>query len=149
LASLPSQPGSRQPVKFLIALLALGAWIALAGNKTGPLPPLGKFLSPFQGFWRNAAIGDPDDAASILPQLGKSSARTEFDRRGVPHVFATDYQALFFAQGYVTARDRLWQMDAQSRAGLGRLAEVMGPDLLPFDLERRRMGFARAVQADW
>ncbi|HEX2612903.1 MAG TPA: penicillin acylase family protein, partial [Fibrobacteria bacterium] len=60
---------------------------------------------------------------------------------------APDLRTLSYAQGFVTARDRLWQMDIQARAGLGRLAEVLGPKLVRVDMERRRMGLPTSAIA--
>ena len=52
------------------------------------------------------------------------------DAFGVPHIFAADEHDLFYLQGYVTAQDRLWQMDLYRRAAAGRLAEVLGEPAL-------------------
>ncbi|HCP74526.1 MAG TPA: penicillin acylase family protein, partial [Ktedonobacter sp.] len=49
-----------------------------------------------------------------------------FDRYGVPHIYARNEDDLFFAQGYVHAQDRLWQMEFNRRIGSGRLAEIFG-----------------------
>ena len=49
------------------------------------------------------------------------------DRWGVPHIYASTVHDLFFAQGYITARDRLLQIDLWRRVGTGKLAEVLGP----------------------
>jgi penicillin amidase len=132
---------------FVIALLHLAllwGWIALLDARRGPMPPMGRFLSPFEGFWRNAEPTEPEmgkgKGSEFTLEGLTGTVVAEFDRRGVPHLFAPDLHTLFFAQGFVTARDRLWQMDIQSRAGMGRLAEIMGPGLLRFDQERRRMG---------
>ncbi len=65
------------------------------------------------------------------------------DRFGVPQIFAENEHDLFFAQGYVHAQDRFFQMELQRRAGLGRLAELLGEDALPFDRLSRTVGFAR------
>jgi penicillin G amidase len=70
------------------------------------------------------------------------------DKYGVPHVFATDTHDLFFAQGYVTAQDRLWQMDVYRRAAEGRLAEVLGDPALESDRFMRTLGLGRAAQLD-
>ena len=59
------------------------------------------------------------------------------DHLGVPHVRAASYDDLFFAQGFVTAQDRLWQMDVSRRYAAGTLAEVLGPRLLPHDRRQR------------
>ena len=70
------------------------------------------------------------------------------DTYGVPHIFATDTHDLFFAQGYVTAQDRLWQMDIYRRAAEGRLAEVLGEPGLESDRFMRTLGLGRAAQLD-
>jgi len=55
------------------------------------------------------------------------------DPWGVPHIYARNLDDLFFAQGFVQAQDRLWQMEMYRRAGEGRLAEILGPEALPHD----------------
>ncbi len=55
------------------------------------------------------------------------------DRWGVPHIYARNIDDLFFAQGYVQAQDRLWQMDMYRRTYEGTLAEILGPSYLPHD----------------
>jgi penicillin G amidase len=70
------------------------------------------------------------------------------DAYGVPHIFATDLHDVFFAQGYVTAQDRLWQMDLYRRAAQGRLAEVLGEPGLDSDRFMRTLGLGRAARLD-
>jgi len=55
------------------------------------------------------------------------------DPWGVPHIYAENLDDLFFAQGFIQAQDRLWQMDMYRRAGEGRLAEILGPDAVRHD----------------
>src|SRR5215475_9478472 len=62
------------------------------------------------------------------------------DRWGIPHIYAESQDDLFFAQGFVAAQDRLWQMDLWRRAGEVKLAEVLGPRAV----ERDR--FARLIR---
>lgn len=64
------------------------------------------------------------------------------DRFGVPQIFASDEHDLFFAQGFVHAQDRFFQMELQRRAGHGRLSEILGEEALPFDRLSRTVGFA-------
>ena len=59
------------------------------------------------------------------------------DAHGVPHIEAATQDDLFVAQGYVTAQDRLWQMDASRRNSNGDLAEILGPTLLQHDKTQR------------
>jgi penicillin G amidase len=68
------------------------------------------------------------------------------DRHGVPHIDAATQQDLFLAQGYVTAQDRLWQMDAYRRNANGELAEIMGPSLLRHDKAQRMFQFRNVAQ---
>src|SRR5215475_2597693 len=70
------------------------------------------------------------------------------DTAGVPHCWAVSEHDAFFAQGFVHAADRLWQMDYDRRRGLGRAAEVVGPAGITGDALYRRVGLAAAVQRD-
>ena len=70
------------------------------------------------------------------------------DHYGVPHISAADDHDMLFLQGYVTAQDRLWQMDVYRRAAEGRLAEIFGQPALDSDKELRTIGLARAAKAD-
>ncbi|MDP7481068.1 MAG: penicillin acylase family protein, partial [Vicinamibacterales bacterium] len=63
------------------------------------------------------------------------------DEWGLPHIYAQNDDDLFFAQGYVMAQDRLWQMEMWRRWHEGRLAEIFGPDALDYDRRTRLMMF--------
>ncbi len=65
---------------------------------------------------------------------------------GVPHLFATDVDDLFFAQGYVHAQDRLWQMDITHRGTSGKISEIIGDDMLETDIFALTVGFRRAAE---
>ena len=67
------------------------------------------------------------------------------DRFGVPHIFAKNTADLFFAQGFVVAQDRMWQLEMWRRNGEGKLAEVLGKDYLRRDTFARMLRF----QGDW
>jgi len=71
------------------------------------------------------------------------------DRWGVPHIYAAHSHDLFFAQGFVHAQDRLWQMELNRRTAAGRLSEVFGAVALDTDRAVRAFGFNRLGQADW
>jgi penicillin G amidase len=73
------------------------------------------------------------------------------DAHGVPHIEAASQDDLFVAQGYVTAQDRLWQMDASRRNANGELAEVLGSSLVRHDKAQRVQQFrltARRIYAN-
>lgn len=81
-----------------------------------------------------------------LPGL-KKAVKVRRDERGIPYVEAEDESDLYFAQGYVTASDRLWQMDLFRRTARGELAEIFGKAALEEDKRRRTYGFAQAAEA--
>jgi penicillin amidase len=85
---------------------------------------------------------------SALPQLDgtiplkglSAPVRVTRDNHGVPTIDATTLEDLFYAQGYVTAQDRLWQMDVMRRFAAGEMAEILGPALIEHDREQRIIG---------
>ena len=85
----------------------------------------------------------PDQTVS-LPGL-RSRVTIRRDERGIPYIEATNDDDLYFAQGYVTAGDRLWQMDLYRRTVRGELSEIFGPTTLGEDKRRRAFGFARVL----
>ncbi len=68
------------------------------------------------------------------------------DAHGVPHIEAASQDDLLIAQGYVTAQDRLWQMDAYRRNAEGTLSEIMGPSLVAHDKAQRVLEFKNSAQ---
>ena len=71
------------------------------------------------------------------------------DKWGVPHIYAQNQQDLFFAQGYVAAQDRLYQIEIWRRTGAGELAEVFGPDYLDRDRIARLVRYRGDMDAEW
>ena len=136
-------------MKFAKAILgiALTSLVISAGNsKIGPLPPIIKFIDPFHGFWQNAELLDVDVPSNVSLDGLSSETNVVYDERGVPHVFADNNHDLYFLQGYLTAKDRLWQMEFQTHAAAGRLSEIVGDKALDFDLEQRRIGMTWAAE---
>ena len=92
-------------------------------------------------------------AHSALPQLDgrldlpglTSRVRVTRDSHGVPTIEAANLEDLFFAQGFVTAQDRLWQMDMMRRVASGELSEILGRDTLAIDREQRILGLRAAA----
>src|SRR5258708_9319576 len=70
-------------------------------------------------------------------------------RWGVPHIYARNTHDLFFAQGYITAKDRLWQIDLWRRIGTGKLAEVVGPSAIDRDKLARAVRYRGDWNAEW
>ena len=91
-------------------------------------------------------------AASIVLEGLRDRVTIKRDERGIPYVEAKNDEDLAFAQGYVTASDRLWQMDLFRRTERGELAEVLtaGPNniALEQDKQHRTLGFAAVAEAE-
>ncbi|WP_172632220.1 penicillin acylase family protein [Dictyobacter arantiisoli] len=83
----------------------------------------------------------------VLPGLD-ASVEILRDRWGVPHIYAKSNNDLFFAQGYVHAQDRLWQMEFQRRIGHGQLSEIFGSRTLDADRFTRTLGLSRVAQKE-
>jgi penicillin amidase len=71
------------------------------------------------------------------------------DRWGVAHIYAKNQHDLFFAQGFVVAQDRLFQMELWKRSGQGRLAEILGPSALLRDINARLLRYRGDTEAEY
>jgi len=116
-----------------------------AGETT--IPPLGKLLNPFSGFWQNGQQEyDEQETVYLEHQDLTEKVKIIFDKRRVPHIFAENSADAFFTQGYLLAQHRLWQMDISTRSVSGRLSEIMGSKTLKRDQLQRRRGMVFAAQ---
>lgn len=96
-------------------------------------------------------------ALASLPQLEGSvrvpglqeEVRVLRDQWGIPHIYAGNRHDLFFAQGWVQAQDRLWQMDMWRRVNEGRLAEILGPEAVEHDRLARLLLFRGDWEEEW
>lgn len=89
----------------------------------------------------------PDVDGNVIASGLQKPVKVLRDAYGVPHILAQNEHDLFFAQGYVHAQDRLWQMDLERRAALGRLSEVLGSATLKYDRLFRTAGLARIADS--
>jgi len=102
-------------LRLSISFLAAAILFYVLNFQLGVIPPPGKLLDPFSGFWQNNATRD--EIPQELAVSGLNGEVTVFwDDRHVPHIFAKNDHDLYFAQGYFTAHDRLWQMEFQIMA---------------------------------
>ncbi len=133
-------------ISFIITtgliLLLNNSWI-VSGNR---IPPLGKFLDPFHGFWQNIEPSDYKGETELeIPGL-KEKVTIVFDSLLIPHIFANNDEDLYLAQGYVTAMHRLFQMEIQTHDAAGRIAEIVGERALDHDRSQRRLGMVYAAE---
>src|SRR5437773_4126168 len=71
------------------------------------------------------------------------------DKWGVNHIYAQNQHDLFFAQGYMAATDRLFQMELWKRVGQGRLAEILGSDYVKRDVGARLLRYRGNMDAEY
>ena len=125
-------------LRLVLSLLLTGLFFYGLNSKLGALPPLGKFLNPTTGIWQNekdeSMVGEV-----IIPGLSEK-VDVHYDAQMIPHVFAQNEHDLYKAQGYLTAKHRLWQMEFQTHAAAGRLSEIIGEAALNYDRTERRRG---------
>ena len=124
--------------KFITSLILLIAVFFVLNTKFGSVPALGKFLNPAHGIWQNEHT---ESITGTIKIDGLSDKVTvHYDENLVPHIFAQNDSDLYQAQGYITAKHRLWQMDFQTFAASGRLSEIIGEKALDYDRAQRRKG---------
>ena len=90
----------------------------------------------------------PLNGKLVVPGL-KESVNVLRDRWGVAHIYARNQHDLFFAQGFVVAQDRLFQMEIWKRAGQGRLAEVLGPTAVQRDINARLLRYRGDMKSEY
>ena len=130
---------------FLSLIVTVGLGIAL-NTKIKTVPPLGKFLSPASGFWRNAEpVGSREDEEVVVPGL-QNPVEVTYDQFLVPHIFAQNDHDLYYTQGYITAANRLWQMELQTHFAGGRVSEIVGAIAIDVDRTSRRKGMVFAAE---
>jgi penicillin G amidase len=103
----------------------------------------------FDEAWRQEAARRAPRCAEQIVTGVQGEVAIERDRCGIPHIFAESAHDLWFGFGLAMAQDRLFQLDYLRRKGLGRLAEVLGPDGVALDLVARTVGLNRIAQAEW
>ncbi|MDR7130515.1 penicillin amidase [Algoriphagus sp. 4150] len=136
-------------MKYVGFLVVLALTIALAiavSLPFGAIPPMAPLLDPSHGFWQNAISEDALAEDALHLDRLSSEVKVVYDEHLIPHVFATDDADLYRAQGYITAKHRLWQMEFQTMAAAGRISEIVGPIALDLDRMTRRKGLAYGAE---
>jgi penicillin amidase len=132
--------------RVALAGVGLAGGIYAGARSIGPVPPLGGFLDPANGVWAVAVNAElPGQASDSVPGL-TDSILIVYDHRRVPHIFAATEEDGARGLGYVVARDRLFQLELQSRATEGTLSEVAGSEALSYDRSQRALGLAWSAE---
>ncbi|HZD31317.1 MAG TPA: penicillin acylase family protein, partial [Candidatus Angelobacter sp.] len=125
LSASPRASNTRVAIRVVIALLVLA---------------LSVFLAFDVWFYRAVQASLPRHDGTLAFSGLKQPVTVAYDSLGVPTIAASDLNDLFFAQGYVTAQERLWQMDMIRRFASGDLAAILGPEFVKVDSEQRILG---------
>jgi penicillin amidase len=132
LAEISTPKSRRSPVARILLWLMLAVLVILAGAVA------------YAYYVAHSALPQLDGQVQIR---GLSAPVTVTrDGHGVPTIEAATLEDVFFAQGYVTAQDRLWQMDVMRRFASGELSEILGEDTLRLDREQRILGLRDAAR---
>jgi penicillin G amidase len=142
-------PARTSPVTTSLAAVVLAGalYVGFVPIKSGPA--LGPFLDPVHGVWAVATRANlPETQSAKIPGL-RGTVDVRYDDRGVPHVFATNLDDAYRAIGWIHARDRLFEMEIQTRAVAGTLSELVGKRALELDREARAMGLAWGAERNF
>src|SRR5262245_23723476 len=146
---------STRRIAIATTTVALGAAVLLrtsSGSATSTFPTVESSVPS-----KASADTLRDEAAKRLAQIDgritipglDSSVEVRRDRWGVPHIYARTEHDVFFAQGFVAAQDRLWQMEMWRRQAEGRLAEVLGAKAVERDRMARLFRYRGSADAEW
>jgi len=132
--------------RLITSIILLSAPLYLGNIRLGSLPPLLDFLDPSHGVWMISNAEDHPD--SILKPVEGLTDKVKiiYDNRQVPHIYAETIEDALRGLGYAVARDRLFQLELQTRATAGTLSEILGKDALPVDRQMRQLGLAWAAE---
>jgi len=133
-------------IPLAISAIATIAVVLLLNTKYVLPAALGKLLAPQSGIWQNAEPTLTQETKDLHFSQLKGKTEVYFDERMVPHIFADNETDAIFVQGYLHAKDRLWQMDLQVKAAAGRVSEVIGEKGLEHDREFRRLGMVYGAE---
>src|SRR6188472_4080602 len=134
-------------IPFVVCAVLTAALVLILDSRLLLPAPLGKLLSPQHGIWQNEESTNSDFNAQLqFPEL-EGKVDVYLDERLVPHVFAEQETDLYFVQGYLHAKFRLWQMELRTHAAAGRASEIVGTMAVNHDREFRRLGMVYAAEA--
>jgi penicillin amidase len=126
-------------MKVVVTAMLLGASIALSSALGADAAARDASVPASLDELARQSLAMIDGNVSV-PGL-KQSVQIIRDQQGIPHIYASNDDDLFFAQGYVMAQDRLWQLEMWRRWREGRLAEIFGPKAFDYDARTRLMMF--------
>lgn len=136
-------------VNLAAAVAGSALLLGMLGFGYGAIPALGPVLDPGRGAWTSASGGQPVSSERLhVPGLA-GPVTVSFTRQGLASISAGSTRDVFLALGYVHAKFRLSELDAERRLGEGRLAELAGPADVSSDEFELRLGLLRTARNEW
>jgi penicillin amidase len=136
----------KRTLSLFFLLVLSGGVIYVLSTPVGGLPALGELLDPLDGLYRTARHAEHPPEQTLDLDVLEAPVTVIRDARGVPHIFAENDHDAIVAHGYVTAQDRLFQLDFIARVAAGRLAEAFGPASVETDRFLRSTGMEWGAQ---
>ena len=124
-------------IGIVVLVLVLGAWGYVTVRKSYPVTDGQVVTSDIDG-----------SSAFLSPGVGQP-VDIYRDSMGIPHIYASSLHDLFYAQGYVHAQDRFWQMDFWRHIGSARLSEMFGESQVETDAFLRTLGWRQIAEVEW
>ncbi|HEY3878861.1 MAG TPA: penicillin acylase family protein [Trebonia sp.] len=131
------------------AVVVSALLLGVLGFGYGAIPALGPALDPTRGAWTSAQGGQPVSSEQLQVPGLTSQATVSFSAQGLASVSAGSTHDAFLAEGYLHAKFRLTELDAERRLGEGRLAQLAGSSDLASDEFELRLGLLRTAQNEW
>jgi penicillin G amidase len=138
----------RSPIRILVVVLFI-LFMSLLPRSVSPSEAARQSKLSAEQLREKTSTSLSTMAGKILIAGLQQPVKVLRDRWGVPHIYARNQHDLFFAQGFVAAQDRLFQMELWKRAGQGRLAEILGPSALPRDIAARLLRYRGSMEAEY
>jgi len=136
-------------VNVVCAVVVSALLLGVLGFGYGGIPALGPALDPGRGAWTSAAGGQPVSSQRLAVPGLAGAVTVSFDAQGLASISAANTHDMFLALGYVHAKFRLTEMDAERRLGEGRLSQLAGSSDLTSDEFELRLGLLRTAQNEW
>jgi penicillin amidase len=142
----PERPVNSRTISGTLGGAVLIAALWIGARPIGTVPPMGSLLDPARGVWALATRATHPRSSTVAIPMLTAPVDVRYDDRGVPHIFAANELDAVRALGYVVARDRLFQLELQTRAAAGTLTELVGARALGVDRDARRVGLPWGAQ---
>ncbi|MCU0424852.1 MAG: penicillin acylase family protein [Candidatus Kapabacteria bacterium] len=137
-------------ISLVIAIVVLGGLVYATSRSWGAIPAFSYFLDVWNGAYRTARTAHESSKAEELRISALSAPVSIYrDERNVPHITAQNDLDAVAALGYLIAKERLFQIDFQTRVASGRLSEIFGADRVKTDQFLRRTGMMLGAERTW